>query len=69
MVVEGGTVPDDVLAAEEKAKNHVAPHVNFYDPSAYMVSLPRDNVADIAPSVVDLMNFLFCKKHLSEEVS
>lgn len=38
MVVEGGPVPADVLAAEEQAKNHVAPHVNFYDPSAYKVN-------------------------------
>ncbi|CAM9975794.1 unnamed protein product, partial [Hapterophycus canaliculatus] len=35
MVVEGEEVPDDVLKAEEKAKDHAAPHVNFYDPSVY----------------------------------
>lgn len=38
MVVEGEEVPDDVLKAEEKAKDHAAPHVNFYDPSVYKVS-------------------------------
>lgn len=37
MVVEGEEVPDDVLRAEEKAKDHAAPHVNFYDPSVYNV--------------------------------
>ncbi|CAN0371494.1 unnamed protein product, partial [Scytosiphon promiscuus] len=35
MVVEGEEVPDHVLKAEEKAKDHAAPHVNFYDPSVY----------------------------------
>lgn len=40
MVVEGETVPADVLQAEEKAKDHAAPHVNFYDPSVYKVCLP-----------------------------
>lgn len=38
MAVEGETVPEDVLMAEEKAKDHAAPHVNFYDPSVYRVS-------------------------------
>lgn len=37
MVVEGEEVPEDVLRAEELAKNHAAPHVNFYDPSVYKV--------------------------------
>ncbi|CAN0077729.1 unnamed protein product, partial [Ectocarpus fasciculatus] len=35
MLVEGEKVPADVLKAEEKAKDHAAPHVNFYDPSVY----------------------------------
>ncbi|CAN0256362.1 unnamed protein product, partial [Pylaiella littoralis] len=35
MVVEGQEVPEDVLDAEEKAKDYAAPHVNFYDPSVY----------------------------------
>lgn len=38
MVVEGEEVPEDVLKAEELAKDHAAPHVNFYDPSVYRVS-------------------------------
>lgn len=37
MVVEGEQVPEEVLRAEEKAKDHAAPHVNFYDPSVYKV--------------------------------
>lgn len=37
MVVEGQEVPEDVLDAEEKAKDYAAPHVNFYDPSVYRV--------------------------------
>lgn len=37
MVVEGEEVPEDVLKAEELAKDHAAPHVNFYDPSVYKV--------------------------------
>ncbi|CAM9673121.1 unnamed protein product, partial [Ectocarpus sp. 12 AP-2014] len=35
MLVEGEKVPADVLLAEEKAKDHAVPHVNFYDPSVY----------------------------------
>ncbi|CAM9108152.1 unnamed protein product [Ectocarpus sp. 8 AP-2014] len=35
MLVEGEKVPADVLMAEEKAKDHAVPHVNFYDPSVY----------------------------------
>lgn len=38
MVVEGQEVPEEVLLAEEKAKDHAAPHVNFYDPSVYKVN-------------------------------
>lgn len=37
MVVEGEQVPEDVLRAEELAKDYAAPHVNFYDPSVYKV--------------------------------
>lgn len=37
MVVEGEEVPEDMLRAEEKAKDHAAPHVNFYDPTVYTV--------------------------------
>ncbi|CAB1098406.1 unnamed protein product [Ectocarpus sp. CCAP 1310/34] len=37
MLVEGKKVPADVLLAEEKAKDHAVPHVNFYDPSVYQV--------------------------------
>lgn len=41
MLVEGEKVPADVLEAEEKAKDHAAPHVNFYDPSVYEVKVFR----------------------------
>lgn len=44
MVVEGEKVPEDVLTAEEKAKDHAAPHVNFYDPSVYKVEGGRGAV-------------------------
>lgn len=39
MLVEGEKVPADVLLAEEKAKGHAMPHVNFYDPSVYQVEV------------------------------
>lgn len=42
MIVEGKTVPADVLEAEEEAKNYAAPHVNFYDPSVYKVNVSSD---------------------------
>lgn len=41
MIVEGETIPADVLEAEEEAKNHAAPHVNFFDPSVYKVNYSR----------------------------
>ena len=37
MVVEGEEVPEEVLRAEELAKDYAVPHVNFYDPSVYKV--------------------------------
>lgn len=40
MLVEGTAVPAHVLEAEERAKDHAVPHVNFYDPSAYEVRPP-----------------------------
>ena len=37
MVVDGKTVPQDVLEAEQMASDHAVPHVNFYDPAVYAV--------------------------------
>lgn len=45
MVVEGEQVPEDVLRAEELAKDHAAPHVNFYDPSVYKARYACDVTA------------------------
>lgn len=33
-------MPAEVLEAEQQAKNHAVPHVNFYDPSVYKVGVP-----------------------------
>lgn len=64
MVVEGEKVPEDVLKAEEKAKDHAAPHVNFYDPSAYKVIfflLVSDCLKKIVNKPRVKMNF-FCSR-------
>lgn len=42
MLVEGSTVPVEVLDAEKKAEDFAVPHVNFYDPSAFKVNAAQD---------------------------
>lgn len=65
MMVEGEVIPDEVLRAETLAKDFAAPHVNFYDPSVYKVTLLRC----IKSIGVRVFIFYFLFRHIGSRIA